>query len=264
MDAPKEIQDLISRSGNSFHAKTARWFQASGWHIRVSPYYMDQSQNKAREIDLVAEKTFEVFTHHVHTAYVVIRLFIECKFVPSYAVFWTTTKDLSAAEGLVCSQGGFKKNNNYTRKHHYLAGGDRVAKVFASKPDIGQESEPFYKALNQVLNAYVSMRYGAVASPDLEGFRGRRIVINYPVVVCSSFEKIYQTDFYGASAPKQMDENFQLEVQYAYVDHGGASRDDYFLIDFIEFDRLSDFSNAIKVDGEAAAQFAGRKALLRD
>ena len=32
----------------------------NGWHVVVSPYYMDQTQSKAREIDLVAEKLWPV------------------------------------------------------------------------------------------------------------------------------------------------------------------------------------------------------------
>ncbi|MFN7835128.1 MAG: hypothetical protein ACK5NY_04970 [Burkholderiaceae bacterium] len=56
MTAPSEITDLIKSSGNNFHAKVARWFADNGWHVVISPYYMDQTQSKAREIDLVAEK----------------------------------------------------------------------------------------------------------------------------------------------------------------------------------------------------------------
>ena len=60
MTIPKEVTELIQSSGNNFHAKVARWLAASGWHVVVSPYYMDQTQNKAREIDLVAEKTWPI------------------------------------------------------------------------------------------------------------------------------------------------------------------------------------------------------------
>ena len=60
MTIPALVRELIDGSGNTFHAKVARWFQSQGWHILIGPYYMDQSQQKAREIDLVAEKTWPI------------------------------------------------------------------------------------------------------------------------------------------------------------------------------------------------------------
>ena len=60
MSVPDEITKLIDNSGNNFHAKVARWLSNDGWHITVSPYYMDQSQSKAREIDLIAEKAWPI------------------------------------------------------------------------------------------------------------------------------------------------------------------------------------------------------------
>jgi hypothetical protein len=87
MGIPDEVFKLISSSGNSFHAKVTRWFSGSGWHVIVSPYYMDQTQNKAREIDLIAEKLWiirDVLDKPLD--YLAVRLFIECKFVPSFKV----------------------------------------------------------------------------------------------------------------------------------------------------------------------------------
>jgi hypothetical protein len=103
MPVPDEVLKLVAESGNNFHAKVARWMQADGWHVTVSPYYMDQTQNKAREIDLVAEKLWPVMDTFGRTIDdVAVRLFIECKFIPSYSVFWFTDKDKESAEKLVC------------------------------------------------------------------------------------------------------------------------------------------------------------------
>ena len=258
MSVPTPIQQLVDSSGNTFHAKVARWLQADKWHIRVSPYYMDQSQNKAREIDLIAEKRWPMKDDFGRwCGDVVVRLFVECKFVPSHAVFWFTEKDMPAAETLVCSFGGFRRDNTYTNKHHYLSQCARVAKVFASETNRGQDFEPFYKALNQVLNAQVSMRWRRPASLEPNRPSGAKLlVIDCPVVVCSSFDKLYATDFYDEITPMKISANFQLEVQYAYVDGAGGQRDDYFLVDFVEFSRLSELSALIAQDAEAAAYLA--------
>jgi len=77
MSVSAEVLKLVSESGNNFHAKVAQWMQANGWHVTVSPYYMDQTQNKAREIDLVAEKLWPVWEHREIVGDVAVRLFME-------------------------------------------------------------------------------------------------------------------------------------------------------------------------------------------
>lgn len=106
MDVPKEITNLIENSGNNLHAKIARWFKNNGWHVVISPYYMDHTQVKSREIDIVAEKLWPVFDLYTLVGHVAVRLFIECKYLASDAVFWFAEKDQDAALKLVCVQMG--------------------------------------------------------------------------------------------------------------------------------------------------------------
>ncbi len=258
MTVPREVTELIQSSGNNFHAKVARWFSSNEWHVVVSPYYMDQTQNKAREIDLVAEKTWPImgsFGHAVDD--IAVRLFIECKFIASESVFWFADKDRDSAMELVCSNGIFRANNSYTEKHHYLAQCPRVAKLFSTSNSKASENEPFYKALNQVLNGMVSMRGQSVSIPSLKKRqRSPKALIELPVVVCSSFDKVFSVDFYSESEPELIQENFQLEIRYAYIDRNEKQRDDYFLLDFVAFDKLTEFATAIDKGAHAAAFLA--------
>src|SRR5574337_268135 len=258
MAVPEAVNKLIQGSGNNFHAKVAQWFSENGWHIVVSPYYMDQSQNKAREIDLVAEKLWPVEDHFNRPVDdVAVRLFIECKFVPSISVFWFADKDQESALELVCTGGTFRADNIYTQKHHYLTQSPRVAKLFATSVSKATENEPFYRALNQALNAMVSMRGQRVTFPELKNSkRSPRAVIEVPVVVCNSFDQIYSVEFNKESQPELIKENFQLEVRYAYIDRRNNQRDDYFLLDFVEFGQLEKFAKAIDEDAKLAAFFA--------
>lgn len=246
---------LAKGSGNSFHARVARWLQENGWHVVISPYYMDQSQSKAREIDLIAEKHWLIEDRfRAPTFVVVVRLYVECKFVPSPSVFWFTEKDRAEAEEMVCRNGVFTPNNSYTLKHHYLATSPKVAKVFATKGGGTQENEPFYKALNQALNAMVSMQGRRTSIPELKGWAGApELVLEFPLVVCSSFEKMFAVDFFAEPEPDPIRENFQLEVRYAYVGRDGVQRDDFFLLDFVEFGQLQSFVEAVETDARAGA-----------
>lgn len=260
MKVPEEVSKLISGSGNNFHAKVARWLSGKGWHVIVSPYYMDQTQNKSREIDLIAEKLWPVNDPHgQQEGEVVIRLFIECKFIPSPSVFWFAEKDQESAEKLVCSNSLFQPHpdNSYTKKHHYLAQNSKVAKLFTTSANKTSENEPFYKALNQALNAMVSMSGQPVSIPVLKKNEWTpRAVVEFPVVVCSSFDQMYSVDFYTDSQPESIIDNFQLEVRYAYIDRWNKRRNEYFLLDFVEFNQLEKFGQVLDEDAKAAAFLA--------
>jgi len=255
---PQEVNELIVSSGNAFHSKVARWFSDNGWYVTVSPYYMDQTQSKAREIDLVVEKLWPITSSYGNTAgYLVTRLFIECKFVPSYSVFWFADKDRKSAERLVCEGTPFRINNSRTDGHHYLERSHKVAKLFKTDAKKSSDNDFFYKALNQALNAMISMRDHPISAPIPEEQPNKVIgkPINFPVVVCSSFDQMFSVDFYGDSQASSLDQNFQLEVRYAYIDKKQKPQDEYFLLDFVEFQQLQDFCDAIEKDVGIAEWF---------
>jgi hypothetical protein len=256
MPAPTEILQLINSSGNSFHAKVARWLSEHGWNVVISPYYMDETQNKAREIDLIAERlwpTSDSFGRE--TGDVAIRLFIECKFVPSPSVFWMTGKNMNSAMALVCRNSPFRPNNTYTQKHHYLASSPAVAKLFTTAGR-GPDSEPFYKALNQALNALVAMRGETLSLWSGTNRPAPIATLEFPVVVCSSFDQMFSVDFYAESEPTPVTENFQLEVRYAYIHRNENRLTEDFLLDFVEFSQLEKFGAALNDDAEAAVFLA--------
>jgi hypothetical protein len=257
MKTPQTVTQLIEGSGNSFHSKVARWFDANKWHVVVSPYYMDQSQSKARELDLVVEKAWPITDDwHRVVGHVAVRLFVECKFIASEAVFWFSQKNTAAAKELVCGFPPFRADNTYTNKHHYLAHSPKVAKLFTSNNSKAQENDPFYKALNQSLSATIAMKGNSPGFTDQYGKKWRSNVVSleYPVIVCSSFSQMYAVDFLSDPDPSLLKENFQLEVQYAFHDRHGRQRDEYFLIDVVEFDQLAGLETVI-TEGVLAAAF---------
>lgn len=258
MTVPEAVLSLIEGSGNSFHAKVARWFESRGWSTVISPYYLDQTQGKAREIDLVAEKSWPVRNSLDHPeGDLVVRLFVECKYIPSEMVFWFTPKNTAAAMELVCSSGVFYESHSYTQDHHYLATSPKVAKLFASNNSKAAENEPIYKALNQVLNGFVAM--GWRATPLLPPARRSRNIVgqlNFPVIICNSFSQGFAVDFFKDSPPERLGDNFQLEVRYAYALQDGSAREDYFLVDCVDFSRLAEFEAAIDRGASAGAALA--------
>lgn len=258
MCVPDEIKRLIENSGNNFHVKVAKWFQENDWHVIVSPYYMDQSQNKAREIDLIVEKPFPVHDNFGDRTIgkMFVRLFVECKYINQESVFWFTERNKISAENCVRMNSPFKENKNYYSVHHYLADEHQtVAKLFSSKSGRTQENDPFYKALNQVINGMVSMRSRRISIPtknypDCDGEGMSRF--QYPLVVCNSFDKIFRVDFDSLDKPSKQEDGFLFEIQYAYIDQGRRMRNEHFLVDFIEYEGLDVFSNVLKKEIEHA------------
>lgn len=53
-------QKIIERSGNSFHSRVVKKLRELEWGVLVSPHYNNNFTDKPREIDIIAEKKFDV------------------------------------------------------------------------------------------------------------------------------------------------------------------------------------------------------------
>ena len=133
-----EIEALVNESGNSFHCRVANYLKEKGWHTHVSPYYMDSATSKPREIDLIAEKSWPYYGFKGKNGAVIIKLFIECKYIPQANLFWFSDKDVASAKQWVIANTPLRENNIFTERHHYLATNPKVAKLFATPVKTGR------------------------------------------------------------------------------------------------------------------------------
>ncbi|MBI4619076.1 MAG: hypothetical protein HY739_02755 [Desulfobacterales bacterium] len=251
----KEIEELVNESGNSFHCRVVNYLKEKGWHTLVSPYYMDSSTSKPREIDLIAEKSWNHNDRYGRkNGDVIIKLFIECKYIPQANVFWFSDKDVASAKQWVITNTPLPENNNnvFTGKHHYLATNPKVAKLFTSKNRPNTENEVIYRALNQSLNAMVYLRGRESIIPDIQaGSTPILASVEMPVILCNSFADFYRVEMEDPGEPKPIDANFQIEVNYAYLDQQKNHRTEYFLIDIVDFDKLDNFLGVLEADKDA-------------
>jgi hypothetical protein len=257
MVTPSDLDDakrIVEESGNAFHAKVLRLLRSTGWAVRISPYYSDGVSGKPREVDLIAEKTFATVTDYSGRpkGAIKVRLFIECKYIRHPTVFWMHDQDEQATFDLLQRTTPLKSTNTYTLRHHYLAHEPRrVAKLFASQNARDAEQEQIFKALNQSLNATIALRYTNVFPPS--DWRVV-LVVNYSVIVCSGFDRVFAVDLEKDATPTKAADTFLLEVNYAYLDADRQSVAEYFLIDVVAFDSLHDFaSKTIETDIGAMA-----------
>ncbi len=250
-----DIKDLIEKSGNSFHAKVVNKLRELGWSVLVSPHYSDNFSDKPREMDIVAEKRFEVdefMNNWLGT--VKVRLFVECKYISGNTVFWFDSKDTQRAIERVMNDTGLEdpRRNNSILQHHYLAEVP-VAKLFASEKSRTEENELMNKAINQVLNATIYYRDRSDLKIALakSGHVDKVIKhISYPLIVVNSFDNVFRTEMSGIGDPTEIVDPFPLEVNYAYIDKNRNGVNEYFLIDVVNFGKIEQFlSTAVeKID----------------
>ena len=253
----KEIEAIVNESGNSFHCRVANYLRDKGWYTLVSPYYMDSATSKPREVDLIAEKNwFCTGRFEGKSGNVITKLFVECKYISQPNVFWFSDKDFASAKQWVVTNTPLRGDDVFAAKHHYLATNHKVAKLFASKNRPNTENEPIYRALNQSLNAMVYMRWRGSIYPEFRE-QGMPVLatVEMPVILCNSFDDFYRVEMEDQSEPKPIDGNFQLEVNYAYLDDQKNNRTEYFLIDIVDFNKLDDFLGILETDKDVISQF---------
>ena len=242
------ILQIIEKSGNGFHLRTAMYLKSLGWDITIGQYYADPVTDKPREIDILAKKNFPIADSGKH---ILVELFIECKYVSEENVIWFTEKDFKKAKNLV-------RNNNmmrdcedhqlstivglYQKQHHYIKP-NQVGKLTAKE----KGSDIFFDGINSCLHSLIS----------LEGRTYENYHLEYPVIILNSFDKIYEVTENPNEPYIKIQDNFQLEINYSYMSKENRQLSKYFLVDVISFNSLKSFLDEIRnVDISIAAGLA--------
>ncbi|MFC1568295.1 hypothetical protein ACFL37_01195 [Candidatus Margulisiibacteriota bacterium] len=236
-----KAREIVEKCGNNFHAEVIRFLRGQGWEVLISPYYNDNVTDKPREIDIIAEKAFNVMGFRNEIGTLNVKLLIECKFINREIVFWFDQKDQGATVEMIEEYTPLKvASSSRINEHHYYAE-NKVAKLFASGADKSQQNELFYQALNQSLNAMVYFRSTLSIIPE---DRSAKVIetVNYPIILCNNFDKMYKVDMNDAETKiYQLDNDFMFEVNFAYLDVEKRRKNEYFLIDVVNFGNFAIF-----------------------
>jgi len=254
------VEEIVKKSGNSFHYQVVNFLRSYGWTVSISPYYNDNLTDKPREIDIIAERGFDAQIFGQSKGTVNVKLFIECKYINTDIVFWfDSVNKESLVKRMMDDTGLQSPSTNVMINEHRFMAVNSVAKLFASKVDKLQENEIIYKALNQSLNAMVYYKNSSTIIPK-NASRVQKILktLNYPVIICNDFSRLHKVDFGTEDQPQTITDNFQLEVNYAYFNKDKMNISEYFIIDVVSFEKLKDFlseieNKEVKVVSEAVA-----------
>lgn len=224
---PRGVKDLLEKSGDDLPHDVADVLRKNGWIPQISARYIDVASGKTREIDVIARKVIAVGQGTDLEERIVLRLFIECKYLEGDYLLRFVDKDERKARELVRDNRLLQQASIDIARHHYLSGME-VAKTW-----IGKGRDDFYDAWVQSLHSmiYFSSNHN----------EGRGYVVDFPLVVVGSFENLYRREK-TEQGYSPITKGFQLEVDYSYP-LKETTQERTFFIDFIPFEGLSDFLN---------------------
>lgn len=235
------IRDLIEKSGNNFHYQVVNFLRQKDWFVSISPYYNDNMGNKSREIDIVAERQFDIKNcFGKDNGAVFVRLFIECKFINKPVVFWFDEINKDMVIKKIIEITWLNPEDTLIKTHHYFKN-NQVAKLFTSSPDKISDNELIYKAFIQSLNAMLYYRSNNSIIPKGNLKPNIKKKLEYPIIICDSFKNFFKANSEDKRGYLELDDNFQLEVNYAYLDETRYVTNGYFLVDVIDFGKLDNF-----------------------
>lgn len=224
-----KIFEAIKNSGNDFHLEVAESLAKNGWDVEISPYYNDFITNKPREIDIIASRTHTVSGFGGSgSSMLEIHLFIDCKFLKNPNVLWFQKKDIKEANKLAMESPILRDVSTFDNgAHHYTHGGE-VCKLTTK---LGKD-DVIYQGMDQCLKALIFFS---------ENIAVANLAINYPIIVVNSLKNLYKRDKALSKGYGPISNNFQLEVNYSYINKERANKTKYFLLDVVAIDKLDEF-----------------------
>jgi hypothetical protein len=194
---------------------------------------------KQRESDIISKKSYTVTTafRNGPVENLLIRLFVQCKFVEPQVELYFVSKNLSAANELAKDNNVLRGSEDFSLRntsvvppqiHHYVEENE-VAKSWKCRPDI------IHDACQQALHSFLYFNHHLYEDP---------YTVDFPVIVVNSFDRFFRRDW-KTKTLMPITENFQIAVDYAYPEFPSLNEKSivkrYFLIDVVSFDRIDDF-----------------------
>ena len=247
MDQNSKKQGEVKPDGNDFHYKAVHALRNAGWTVRVSPHYNDAFSEKPREIDIIAEKAFPSMQGSVYRGAVIVRLFVECKYIAEQTTFHFDNRNIDKAKEVVERTRAFHEpdQNLYVmQKHHYLS--DSLIATLYRTEGKNIDGDPIHKGINQCLNATIYYRHHRTEL--WKKYNHQSVVeLNYSVIVCNAFEKFTVKDTTANSAVSSVTQPFQLEVDYAYTSNTKPV-EEVFYVDVLNINQLKDFEEQVLLE----------------
>lgn len=218
---------IIQKSGHDFHLKVSNFLKEAGWEITNSPHYNDPDSDKSREIDIEAKKEYTVTydSFDKRGEKIIVKLYIECKYIKSPVVFWFKEKNKEKAIELAKDNLIMEDKPDYAGENHHYVEGSAAAELWQQ-----ENNDIIADAKHKVLKALI------VSQNDNSEY----YEIKYPIIVVNNLELLAKREA-GEKNYSEINNNFQIEINYSYKDNKKNDIKKYFLIDLVSYNLLADF-----------------------
>jgi len=234
-----ELKDAIQKSGNNLHLKVVEYLQNANWTVDISAYYLDDTTNKPREIDIIAQK--KIYLKNINSSHpqdFSVLLFIECKHLSGEIVFWTQDRSnelIFKRKGLAKFSGNIKEENISSGHHYFLP--PSVGKLYTT---VGKDE--VFDGITQPVKALTSFM-------DYERSSG----LYYPICIYEGTPELHLIKS-GADI-KNLDKletvkNLIVELNYSWRKMAGQPTKEYFAIDLTHIDELAKLIDIIDREAE--------------
>lgn len=234
----KSIEEIIESSWHNFSEKVDVFFRKSkpSRIVDSGSYYVDFSDNKNREMDLVATfyrdvpKSWWQWHDNFDHYRIAVRLFIECKYLNKNIVFRDANIDQEEIiQNWIANNTIYRSLRGYQEglglKNHYS-----FDKKFFSKHDQAENNDLIYKSLTQSLHSLIYYKNNKKFVDQAQ------YILDYPVVLTQSFDTFFDDKW------KNIDNNFV----YYMKNYNHSQWTNSFLVDFVSFDSLNSYLEEIE------------------
>jgi len=234
---------IIQKSGHDFHTRVSKLLTEADWDVTNSPYYNDPDTGKSREIDIIAKKEYIIKSDSFsrNSEKLVVKLFIDCKYIKSPVVFWFTNRNYEKAAKLAMDNPILEDKPEYyiradNKPHHYISEENReVTRQWTS-----EQTDVIADAQHKVLKALIFFS---------ENDNDEYYEIRYPVIVVNDFSEFAKrVEGDGAGKYNVINNNFQIETDYSYKNKDNKNITKYFLLDVVSYQLLEDFLKKLEIN----------------
>lgn len=255
----QDLKDLLEKSGNNLHLEVADILESKGWDIDLSSYYYDDTENKPREIDIIATRNEGVGSEAKGESgkpidKFDISLYIECKyFTKDIAFRMLPIGGLEQAAALHLNELNKEELVDFlNREADYLKNHYFDTKSVGKLHDTEIETTVF-NALTQPIKSLVFSKDGE------DHIKLNKIYV--PIVVYSGIDGIYPIQGSQDLDKLQPLQHLPYGLNYAYRNvHTGFLKREYFIVDFVHKDIFNKFlTHRVQNDIGGIRRYLGTK-----
>lgn len=223
----KSIEQIIIESSNNIALELLKILEENEWNVEFSPYYIDKSSEKDREIDLLAKKNIRCKSTN-RSSFEII-LCIECKYLNKDKNFIIRTfKNDLERKDFVKGTNGIYVNKEFREKNHHYSLHQNIGKLYDTK---GANKKDFF------IDGIIKPIKKCIFLQDNYNNLGAFI---FPVSVFGGIENFFYTSPNTKEPEESKHSLYKVGFNY-YPKNSTSIKKDFFVVDIVTLNNFKCF-----------------------